>query len=104
MGDLKPYEIALLIQMYNERIIGKKGYTSLQKVRKIVKWDKIAKAYKFNDSFDNVARPLVKRKLLSDDGKSMEVLYLDKLGVDFVVGYLEVNPNAMKTVQEMLRE
>lgn len=99
---LKPYEVAVLLQMYNERIIGKRGYTGLQKVRSKIKWQQIASAYGIKESFDSVARRLVKRKLLSDDGKSLAVLYLDKLGVDYVTAYVQQYPNAMKDLEEML--
>ena len=100
---LKPYEIAILLQMYDERIIGPSGYTSLQTVRSKINWKKIASFYRVKESFDTVARRLVKKRLLSDDGKSLQVLFLDKLGVDFVVGYLDENPNAMKDLEEILR-
>ena len=99
---LVPYEIAILIQMYNERIISKKGYISLQKVRSKINWQKIASFYRVKESFDAIVRRLVKRRLLSDEGKSLEVLFLDKLGVDFVVGYLHENPNAQKDLDEIL--
>ncbi|MFZ1076655.1 MAG: hypothetical protein WAN47_04410 [Nitrosotalea sp.] len=88
--------------MYDERIMGKSGYTSLQKVRSKINWQKIAAAYKIKKSFDDVSRKLVKRKLLSDDGKSMEVLYLDKLGVDFVVAYISENPTAFSDLEAKL--
>lgn len=101
---LKNYEIAVLLQMYNERIIGKKGYTSLQNVRSKIKWQQITSVYGIKDSFDSVVRRLIKRKLLSDDGKSLAVLYLDKLGVDFVVAYLQENLNAMKELEDILNK
>ena len=100
---LQAYEIAVLLQMYDEKIIGPKGYTSLQTVRSKVKWQKIASHYKIKESFDTVSRRLVKRKLLSDDGKSLEVLFLDKLGVAFVVGYLKENSNAMNDLANILK-
>jgi|SRR5690348_7058485 len=100
---LQPYEIAILLQMYDEKIIGHAGYTSLQKVRSKVKWQKIASHYKVKESFDTIARRLVKRKLLSDDGKSLAVLFLDKFGVDFVIGYIKENPNAMTDLADILK-
>jgi len=99
---LKPHEIAILLQMYNERIIGPRGYTSLQIVRSKINWKKISSYYRIRESFDTIARKLVKRRLLSDDGKSLAVLFLDKLGVDYVVGYLGVFPNAQKDLEEIL--
>lgn len=100
---LKPYEIAILLQMYNERIIGPKGYTSLQIVRSKINWKKIASYYRVKESFDTISRRLVKRRLLSDEGKSLAVLFLDKLGVDFVIGYLDKFPNAQQDLEEILR-
>jgi len=100
--SLKPHEIAILLQMYNERIIGPRGYTSLQIVRSKINWKKISSYYRIRDSFDTIARKLVKRRLLSDDGKSLAVLFLDKLGVSYVVGYLEEFPNAQKDLEEIL--
>ncbi|MCI4432565.1 MAG: hypothetical protein JHC41_03015 [Nitrosopumilus sp.] len=101
---LEDYEIGILLKMYDEQIIGMRGYTSLERVRSKIQWPNIAKAYKIKKSFDSVTRKLVKRKLLSDDGKSMAVLYLDKLGVDFVVEYLDENPNAMNDLVEKMTE
>jgi len=96
---LEDYEIAILLKMYDEQIIGMRGYLGLERVRSKIQWQNIARAYKTKKSFDSVTRKLVKRKLLSDDGKSMAVLCLDKLGVDFAVGYLDENPNAMKDLE-----
>lgn len=91
--DLKPYEIAILLQIYNERIIGPSGYANIKTVRSKINWRKISSYYGVREGFDSVARRLAKRRLLSDDGKSMEVLFLAKLGVSFVVGYVKENPN-----------
>ena len=104
MSQLQPFEIAILLQMYNESIIGKAGYTNIQRVRGKIKWQKIASAYGIKHSFESIARRLVKRKLLSDDGKSLLVLYLDKLGVDFVVGYMHENPNTLNDLENMLKK
>jgi hypothetical protein len=104
MGGLQDYEIAVLLMMYDSKLIGKPNYKSLQVVRSKIRWQQIAAAYKTKDSFDKVARKLVKMRLLSDDGKSMEVLYLDKFGVDFVVGHLIQNPNAMKDLESKMYE
>ncbi len=100
--ELEKYQIAVILKMYDEQIIGKAGYMAIQDVRSKIKWQQMVSAYKIKDNFESVARGLVKRKLLSDDGKSMAVLYLDKLGVDFVRGYLENFPNAMKELEALL--
>lgn len=100
--SLEPYEIAILLQMYNEQIIGHRGYTSLQIVRSKINWKKIASYYRVTKSFDTITRRLVKRGFLDDDGKSLAVLFLNKLGVDFVVGYLQDFPNTQKDLAEIL--
>ncbi len=82
--------------MYDERIIGPGGYTSTQAVRSKINWKRISVHYRIKNSFYSTSRRLVKKRLLSDDGKSMAVLFLDKLGVSFVVGYAKENPNAIK--------
>ena len=101
MGDLQPYEIAILLKMYDEGIIAN-AYKPIERVHSKIKWRQIASAYRVKDSFESVARRLVKMKLLTDHGKSMAVLALDKLGVDYVVGYLKIHPNAMKELESML--
>lgn len=101
---LENYEIAILLKMYDEKIIGKPGYTSTQKVRSKIHWERISSAYKIRKSFDMIARKLVKRRLLSDDGKSMQVLYLDKFGVDFVVAYIKQNPDALRELESKLNK
>ena len=96
---LQEYEIAILLKMYDERIIGKSGYKAIQQVRSKINWNGIASAYSIRKSFDTITRRLVARSLLSDDGKSMKVLYLDKLGTSYVVGYLKENPNAIADLE-----
>lgn len=100
---LEDYEIAILLKMYDEKLIGKPNYVSIQKARSKIHWQEISAAYKVKKGFDSIARKLVTRMLLSDDGKSMQVLYLDKLVVDFVYQYLKQNPNAMKDLENKLK-
>ncbi len=85
--------------MYDERIIGPRGYTSIKTVRSKIDWRRISSYYGVKGSFDSIARRLVKRRLPSDDGKSMAVLFLAKLGVSFVVGYVKENPNAPRDLE-----
>ncbi len=96
------YEIAILLKMYDKQIIGRPNYKAIEKVRSKINWRSIASAHKIRKGFDTVARSLVKRGFLSDDGKSMRVLYLDKLGVSFVVGYINQNPDAFKDLDDVL--
>ena len=102
MRDLEPHEIAFLLMMYNRGVIGKPNYIGIEKVASKVKWQQIQAAYGTRDSLDKVARRLVKKMLLSDDGKSMAVLYLDKYGALFVEEYLKVNPTALSDLESKL--
>ena len=83
------YEIAVLLQAYNKGIIGMRNYVAIEKFSKMINWKKISSTYRIKKGFKSVTQKLVKHKLLSDDGKSMAVLYLDKLGVSYVVGMIE---------------
>jgi len=93
------YEIAIILQAYNKGIIGMPCYVAIEKFSKMINWRKISSAYRIKKGFRSVAQKLVKRKLLSDDGKSMAVLYLDKLGVSYITGIIE---NDQKHVSEIL--
>ena len=88
--------------MYDEQIIGRPNYKATERVRSKINWQGIASAYKVGKSLDSTVRRLVQRMLLSDDGKSMKVLYLDKLGVSFAVEYIKQNPSAFKDLQDRL--
>jgi len=103
MSDLEEYEIAILLQMYDKWIVGKENYTSIEKVSSKIKRQDIARAYRVKKKFKSVAHRLVNKLLLSDDGKSMDVLYLDKLGVDFVEMWLKSNPTSIKDLQGRIR-
>jgi len=102
LADLEPHEIALLLMMYDRGIIGKSNYIAIEKVASKVKWQQIQGAFGIKDSLDKVARRLVKKLYLSDDGKSMAVLYLDKYGALYVEQYLKDNPAAISDLEAKL--
>lgn len=104
MSDLEEYEIAILLQMHDKWIIGKENYISIEKTSSKIKWQEIARVYRVKKKFKSVAQGLVNKLLLSDDGKSMAVLYLDKLGVDFVEWWLKIHPNAMRDLENKLKK
>ena len=101
---LEEYEIAILVQMYDLQIIGNKGYTSLEKTRIKIKWAKIASYYKIKKSFKAITKRLVQKGYLSDHGKSMAVLSLEKLGVTFVFGYIQLHPEIKQDLNSMLED
>ena len=81
---IKDYEIAILVRMYDKKIMRHRGYRSLQIVRRAIKWEGIASKYGVKKNFKSIIRKLVKRRLLDDQGKSCEVCSLDIFGVSFV--------------------
>lgn len=89
--------------MYDKQMIGKSQYADIHYVRNAVCWDKIASHYGINAGFDSVARKLVKMRLLSDAGKSMAVLFLDKMGTSFAKAYISHNPGALEDLCSMLK-
>jgi hypothetical protein len=103
MGNLEEYEVAVLLQMYDKWIVGKENYISIEKTSNKIKWQEIARAYRVKKKFKSVAHGLVNKLLLSDDGKSLKVLYLDKLGVDYVEMWLKLHPGAMKNLESKLK-
>lgn len=104
MSELEEYEIAVLLQMYDKWIVGKENYISIEKTSSKIKWQEIARAYRVKKKFKSIAHGLVNKLLLSDDGKSLQVLYLDKLGVDYVEMWLKLHPNAMKDLENKLKK
>lgn len=90
--------------MYDRGIIGKSNYIPIQKVASKVKWQQIQGTFGIKDSLDKVARRLVKKMYLSDDGKSMAVLYLDKYGALYVNEYFKTNPTALTDLEAKLNQ
>lgn len=95
------YEIAIILQAYNKGIIGMQNYVAIEKFSKMINWQKISSAYRIKKKLKSVVQKLVKHKLLSDDGKSMTVLYLDKIGVEYIIG---MNENEPKRISKILSE
>ncbi len=94
------YEIAIILQAYNKGVIGMPRYVAIEKFSKVINWRKISSCYRIKKGFKSVAQKLVKRKLLSDDGKSMAVLYLDKFGVDYITSLIE---NESERISKILK-
>lgn len=86
---MEDYEIAIVLQAYNKGIVGMAHYVSIEKFSKMINWRKISSEYRVKKGFKSVSQKLVKRKLLSDDGKSMAVLFVQKLGVSYILSLIE---------------
>lgn len=88
IGVLEPYEDEVLKRMYDKEIIGTK-YFAVEKVARIVKWEEIVKDYRVKKSFSKVVQHLRNKGLVTDHGKSGDVVSLTQLGVLYVEGILK---------------
>ena len=86
-------ETAVLVRMYQMGQVGN-GYRSRQMVERSVGWDRLASHYRARRKFTALAKRLVRKGLLDDHGKSMQVLSLTMRGAAHVRMYLKDNPGA----------
>ena len=86
-------ETAVLVRMYQKGLIDN-GYRSLQAVERSIGWRGLASHYRTKKKFSALARGLVKKGMLGDHGKSMQVLSLTMAGCVSVRAYLKDNPDA----------
>ena len=86
-------ETAVLVRMYQKGLIDN-GYRSRQVVERSIGWTRLASHYRTKKKFSALARRLVKKDLLDDHGKSMQVLSLTMKGSMSVRAYLKDNPDA----------
>jgi len=81
---LETYEEAILFKMYDCRIIGNKGYKSIEEIQRFIKWDKIRRQYQVRKKFKNVLRGLIGKGYIDDHGKSGKVASLSPIGTAYV--------------------
>lgn len=86
-------ETAVLVRMHKKGLIDN-GYRSRQVVERSIGWTRLASHYRTKKKFSALARKLVKKGLLDDHGKSMQVLSLTMKGSMSVRAYLKDNPDA----------
>jgi hypothetical protein len=82
---LEAYEEEILEKMYDNRLIGG-GYTSIEKVCSIIKWEQISKKYGIRKSCSKAIERLAKRGYVDLHGKSGDVASLTRFGVSYVLG------------------
>ena len=63
-------------------------------VERSIGWSRLASHYRSRRKFAALAKRLVKKGLLDDHGKSMQVLSLTMMGAAHVKMYLKDNPGA----------
>ena len=83
---LKDYEEETLFRLFDNGIIGEKGYCSVQKAASIIKWRDIAQKYRVKKSFLNVLWNLRSKGYVDFHGKGGDVVSLSRLGVAYVLG------------------
>ena len=81
---LEPYEEEVLVRMYDKELIMMR-YTSIQRIRGMIRWDEIAQKYGVKRSLNKVFRHLFNTGYVSDHGKSGDVASLTKIGVEYVL-------------------
>ena len=83
---LKDYEEETLFRLFDNGIIGEKGYCSVQKAASIIKWRDISQKYRVKKSFLNVLWNLRSKGYVDFHGKGGDVVSLSRLGVAYVLG------------------
>ena len=86
-------ETAVLVRMCQKGLIGN-GYRSRQVVERSIGWTRLASHYRTKKKFSALARKLVKKDLLDDHGKSMQVLSITMAGIMSVRAHLKDSPDA----------
>lgn len=87
---MKDYEEAVLIALFDEKVIGN-NYKPIQKAARKIKWFEIAKKYGVKKSFKKVLQGLANKGLVSDHGKSGRVISLTLAGLAYLRSELKNN-------------
>ena len=83
----------VLVRMHKKGLIAN-GYKSRQAVERSIGWRRLALHYRTKKKFSALTRRLVKKGLLDDHGKSMQVLSISMAGIMGVRAHLKDNPDA----------
>ena len=80
MDGLDPFELEILVRMYDEGII-LTDYLPIERVASKIRWTQLSAAFKVKKGFKGILKHLKSRGLVTDQGKSLEVVSLTKYGV-----------------------
>lgn len=94
-------ETAVLVCMHREGLIAN-GYRGRQIVERSIGWRRLASHYHTRIKFLALARRLVRKGMLDDHGKSMQVLSLTMRGAMHAQAYLRDNPDAADSLDLIL--
>lgn len=80
VDGLGPFELEILVRMYDEGII-QTDYLPIQRAASKIRWTQLAASFQVKKGFKGVLKHLKSRGLVTDQGKSLEVVSLTKYGV-----------------------
>ncbi|MCK4327602.1 MAG: hypothetical protein KAW41_03930 [Candidatus Diapherotrites archaeon] len=86
---MRDYEEAVLIALFDEKIIGS-SYKPIEKAARKINWGGIARKYDVKKSFKKVLQGLARKGVVSDHGKSGRVVSLTLAGLAYLRSELEV--------------
>lgn len=86
-GKLDEDENFVIVRMYEKRLY-RGAYQNINIVERKIGWKDISKFCGSRKKFKKIARRLVNLELLTDSGKSLEVLSLDIDGIAYAKGLL----------------
>ena len=78
-NDLRAYEREILVRMMEAGYIAQ-AYASIEKVASAIHWDELVDKYGIRKGFKSVLRSLKTKGLVTDHGKSLNVVSLTKEG------------------------
>ena len=80
MDGPNPLELEILVRMYDEGII-LTDYLPVETTASKIRWTQLSASFKVKKGFKGVLKHLKSRGLVTDQGKSLEVVSLTKYGV-----------------------
>lgn len=80
VNGLDPFELEILVRMYDEGII-LTDYLPVEKAASKIGWTQLSASFHVKKGFKGVLKHLKSRGLVTDQGKSLEVVSLTKYGV-----------------------
>jgi hypothetical protein len=80
MNGLDPFDLEILVRMYDEGII-LTDYLPIERAASKIRWTQLSASFQVKKGFKGVLKRLKSRGLVTDQGKSLEVVSLTKYGV-----------------------
>ncbi len=78
-AGLEEYEREVIVRLMEEGYVGRK-YAPIERVASVINWNELANRYGVGRGFKSVLRSLKAKGLVTDHGKSLQVVSLTKEG------------------------